>query len=382
MRKFLIIIKQIIHSNCVPILLFVCLISIQCVSNTEKNNTNENLVSKHVENLEYVDLGIGVLWATCNIGADSPEDFGDFYAWGDTSTYYTSYDLKTGNIIWKNSKKDGYNWKNYKFRYGNSSLKKPKVTKYNHYKWGGFVDKKDELELCDDVAYLKRGGQWHTPTALDFVWLVTLCDWEWTERNGVSGYLVTSKREGYVGNSIFLPVTIEGISSNIENGGFSFNYMSSSLSGANMFSDPEDCEVLECKPNGKKANTPGYMYRHLGYMVRPVLTKNELQESKVINKNEENKTIDTTTIAIDNIHLNTTREIFEKEKKTFLANNKKIGDYSIKTVTGLFYKDKLAAVQIISEEQNAHRGSIAINSWRILYYEKYYNISNTNDAII
>ena len=121
-----------------------------------------------------VDLGLSVYWAKCNIGADSPEQYGDYYAWGETET------------------KDNYSWETYKWcnngDYDN-------LTKY------GTVDNKTVLDLEDDVAHLKLGGKWRMPTDEEFTELRTNCTWTWTTENDVNGYKVTAPN----GNSIFLP---------------------------------------------------------------------------------------------------------------------------------------------------------------------------------
>ena len=113
----------------------------------------------------YVDMGFSVKWATCNVGAGSPEEYGDYYAWGETEpkSNYTKGNCKTmreciGDI-------------------GGTSM---------------------------DVAHVKWGGSWRMPTREEFEELNddSNCTWEWTTRNGVNGYQVTSKKTG---NHIFFP---------------------------------------------------------------------------------------------------------------------------------------------------------------------------------
>lgn len=134
---------------------------------------------------DWVDLGLSVKWATCNLGAKHSEDSGDYYAWGET---------KPKNI---------YNWSTYKWCNGTyNSLTKycftsPYGTEY------GKQDKKETLELKDDAASVNWGGSWHIPTTDQKNDLYNKCTWEWTTQNGVKGYKVT----GNNGNSIFLPVT-------------------------------------------------------------------------------------------------------------------------------------------------------------------------------
>lgn len=133
---------------------------------------------------EYVDLGLpsGIKWATCNVGADNPEDYGDYYAWGETET------------------KDTYNWSTYKWCKGayNTMTKYCKSTSY------GTVDNKTTLDPEDDVAHVKWGGDWLMPTKAEQAELrdTNNCTWTWTTQGGKNGYLVTSKKNG---NFIFLP---------------------------------------------------------------------------------------------------------------------------------------------------------------------------------
>lgn len=134
----------------------------------------------------YVDLGLpsGTLWATCNVGADSPEEYGDYFAWGETSS------------------KEVYNWKTYKWCNGNYDM----LTKYCvhiYYGYDGFTDGKTELDPEDDAAYVNWGPSWRMPTFEQIEELFNNCSWLWTQRNGVYGQLGT----GQNGNTIFLPAT-------------------------------------------------------------------------------------------------------------------------------------------------------------------------------
>lgn len=131
---------------------------------------------------EYVDLGLSVKWATCNVGATKPEEYGDYYAWGEIET------------------KTEYIWSTYKWYDGSSSS----TTKYNN------VDHKSTLDPEDDVAHVKWGGDWRMPTTTERRELLLNCTWTWyssdnTEFNGVAGYKVTSNKSGYTDRSIFIP---------------------------------------------------------------------------------------------------------------------------------------------------------------------------------
>ena len=130
---------------------------------------------------EYVDLGLpsGLKWATCNVGANNPWEYGDYYAWGETE------------------EKSNYEWSTYKWGNGNYY----DLTKYCTDSYYGRVDNKTILDPEDDVAHVKWGGTWRMPTFDEQKELLNKCTWTWTTLNGVNGYKVT----GPNGNSIFLP---------------------------------------------------------------------------------------------------------------------------------------------------------------------------------
>ena len=132
---------------------------------------------------EYVELGLSVKWATCNVGATKPEEYGDYFAWGETEPKTT------------------YNWSTYKWCNGNDNTQ----TKYNTSSEYGTVDNKTVLELADDAARANWGGAWRMPTDAEWTELRENCTWTWTSDyngTGVAGRIVTSKING---NSIFLP---------------------------------------------------------------------------------------------------------------------------------------------------------------------------------
>lgn len=129
---------------------------------------------------EYVDLGLSVKWATCNVGAESPEDYGDYFAWGETEA------------------KEYYERSSYKHCEGTSTS----LTKYCTSSNYGTADNKPWLELEDDAAHVNWGGNWRIPTDSELEDLMDYCTWEWTTQNGIYGYKATSKING---NFIFLP---------------------------------------------------------------------------------------------------------------------------------------------------------------------------------
>ena len=133
---------------------------------------------------EYVDLGLSVKWAKCNVGAEKETDAGLYFAWGET-TGYTASQVGTDKE---------FSWSDYK--YGNSSSN---LTKYNQ------SDSKTVLESADDAASQVMGSDWRMPTDAEFQELLDNTDKLWTTINGVSGYKFTSIKEGYQNNSIFIP---------------------------------------------------------------------------------------------------------------------------------------------------------------------------------
>lgn len=136
---------------------------------------------------EVVDLGLSVLWATCNMGADSPELKGNLYAWGETKN------------------KDVFEWTNYKWCVEDELS----LTKYCHTKNNGyrdFTDDKDILDPDDDAALATMGTGWHIPTEQNFHELRRNTTAKWCKLNGVGGFLFTSTKEGYEDRSIFFPL--------------------------------------------------------------------------------------------------------------------------------------------------------------------------------
>ena len=176
----------------------------------------DNLINGH----EYVDLGLSVKWSVCNVGASRPEEYGDLYAWGETETKtnYTQYNSKTFDRNFGNIGGDS--------RY--------------------------------DAARKNWGGTWRLPTNSEWQELIDYCTWEWTNRNGVSGYKVTSNRNS---RSIFLPAAFSGETSPCSQGKY----------GAYWSSTPDSYESFSYAL---------YIYggtyytfcdvRYYGYCVRPV----------------------------------------------------------------------------------------------------------------
>ena len=155
----------------------------------------------------YVDLGLSVKWATMNVGASKAEDYGNYFAWGETQP------------------KSTYDWSTYKYCNGSSTT----LTKYcnmSSYGNNGFTDNKTQLELSDDAARVNWGGGWRMPTDAEWTELREQCTWTWTTQNGKNGYKVTSKSNG---NSIFLPAAGCRYDTSLSNAGICGYYWSSSL---------------------------------------------------------------------------------------------------------------------------------------------------------
>ena len=153
-------------------------IFVSCSRDEEKDN------SFNTDNHEYVDLGLpsGTLWATCNIGANKPEEYGLYFAWGETIGY--SIDTLDNRL---------FDWDDYKWSNGLYS-----VTKYISHGWGGTGDHKSELDSEDDVATVIWGKYLCMPSDWQ---MEELCNssytsYEWIAQNGVNGIKITSKTNG------------------------------------------------------------------------------------------------------------------------------------------------------------------------------------------
>ena len=218
----------------------------------EEEGVNTAFATAAINGHEYVDLGLpsGVKWATCNVGASNPEEYGNYYAWGETST------------------KEDYNWSTYKWCNGSYD----KITKYCSNSSYGRVDNKRKLELSDDVARKQWGSTWRLPTKAEFDELLRNCTRTWTTQNGIKGYKVTSKKNG---NSIFLPAAgwRDGTSL-FHQGTYGFYWSSEPRESYS------NCAYrLDFDSGGRRTNLG---YRNLGQSVRPVSggkERNNVQEN-------------------------------------------------------------------------------------------------------
>ncbi len=201
-----------------------------------------------VDGHEVIDLGLpsGTLWATCNIGANAPEEYGDYFAWGETQA------------------KDRYAEDNYAFYDFDA---KYLLTKYatDSIDWlGGLIDNLTLLESEDDAATMQWGNNYRMPTREECQELLDYCTWEWTTVHAIDGYRVIGKQA-----EIFLPAGGMRQNTFFNHVGTSGTYWSATLCKAfnidayclsfDAFNHPMRPEVTH---EGKN--------RHLGCLVRPV----------------------------------------------------------------------------------------------------------------
>ena len=159
--------------------------AVVCVAGCNKSS-NPFTVSGSYEGHDYVDLGLpsGTLWATCNVGAEMPEGYGDYFAWGETQP------------------KSIYDWNTYKYGFVNS-FDNVLLTKYNTDSRYGEVDNITVLQASDDAATANWGSGWCMPTREQWKELRDKTTRTWTVQNGVSGYLLVATN----GGQLFLPAS-------------------------------------------------------------------------------------------------------------------------------------------------------------------------------
>ena len=185
-----------------------------------------------------IDMGDGVKWSCCNVGAKSPIEYGEYFAWGETTT------------------KSTYDWKTYKYCKGSDHT----MTKYCTSSSYGTVDNKTQLELSDDAARANWGGTWRMPTIDELSTLNSNCTWTWTTIAGVNGYKVTAKN----GNVLFFPAAGYRNATSLYNAGSGGYYWSSSL----RTSYADSARGLFFSSGGRSPDNLNSRYR--GQSVRPV----------------------------------------------------------------------------------------------------------------
>ncbi len=208
-----------------------------------KEQMNKKTDSEGTKDYDYVDLGLpsGTKWATYNVGASSPTEYGDYFAWGETKP------------------KEYYSGSTYKWCVGSYH----RTTKYcADSRYCVVDDNKTVLDAEDDAATANWGSAWRMPTREEIEELRDGCSWKWVEDfngSGVNGRLGTSKKNG---STIFLPAAGSN-NSGLAQAGSSGRYWSSSLNANSVEAVSLDFD------HGVMYNI-GY-FRHIGQCVRAVL---------------------------------------------------------------------------------------------------------------
>ena len=200
---------------------------------------------------KWVDLGLpsGTKWATMNVGADSPEDYGDYFAWGETTT------------------KSEYTCREYKYY----NIQCTAIYKYCAIA-SCFNDQEDNntvLDLEDDVASANWGSDWRMPTKVEQEELsnTSYTVWTWITQNGVNGYKVTSKING---NSIFLPAA--GSSGSYGAGSIGLYWSSSLYTGTDKYAYERSFNAYYLYFNSSGVYNYSHS-RYVGLSIRPVLAE-------------------------------------------------------------------------------------------------------------
>lgn len=205
--------------------------------NGDGDSQNNGTYAGTIQGHDYVDLGLSVKWATCNIGADDPEDFGDYYRWGATSSAYIP---------------DYYTWSkaegSYEFYDEETSTYKDIGSNISGTKY--------------DAAYKNWGNKWRMPTVEEWKELKSNCSWTWISRNGVNGLLITAKNN----QTLFLPAAggLTGVFSDdyCDEG----DYWTSNIDSRSI----EKAEIIRFSSGS--FNTPNWQtsMRFWGFSIRPV----------------------------------------------------------------------------------------------------------------
>ncbi len=283
-------------------------------------NYNCNVfVTERSSAYEYVDLGLSVYWATFNIGATKPEEFGDYYAWGETET------------------KTDYSWESYKWCNGSANT----LTKYCDNSEYGNIDNKYLLDPDDDVAHVKWGGKWYMPTIEEIGELMDKCSWILETRGNIEGLKVT----GPNGKSIFLPSAgfysgTELIELDMfENS--NVGYIWSSNRRNNNFSY---CFFYYSGADGMDMLCSNTCYRYLGFPVRPVCPSENLS----IALDSTDITLYSTSEALDTCVMSNEMRIFLKKayqlKTTFKLRGDEIDNREV------VWKSDNDSVAIVSQQ--------------------------------
>lgn len=225
---------------------FIC----SCNDDVEETPPAGSNTADNKDTHEYVDLGLpsGTLWATCNVGASKPEEYGNYFAWGETTT------------------KGTYEWGTYKYCKGSPDI----MTKYCTSRSYGTIDNKTELEAADDAATANWGSGWQMPSREQCYELInsSYTYTTWTTMNDVKGIMITSKSNR---NSIFLPAAGDRGGTSLNYAGTYGYYWSRSLNtslGHSAYDLDFGSDVIRVSTYGS------YTLRSVGRSVRPVRVKN------------------------------------------------------------------------------------------------------------
>lgn len=217
------------------------------------------------EEHEWVDLGLpsGTLWATCNVGAENPEEYGDYFAWGETTGY--------------NDGKTTFNWNTYKYY----DTTHETLTKYCTVSEDGIVDNKTELEPQDDAATANWGSGWQMPSKSQIDELInsSYTTTTWTTLKGVNGRMIVSNSKG---TRIFLPAAGTRFGASLfSDGSFGLIW---SRTGESRYAGGLEFNSSQIDLTGNA--------RRLGQSVRPVRVQtNDHNYVTSINLNESSLTI-------------------------------------------------------------------------------------------
>lgn len=174
-----------------PLSLITVIVIVGCTKNSEGSTLDHS-------NGSAVQMGLSVKWASCNVGASNPWEYGGYYQWAGITDVASISSCP--------------NWENCPYHTGSSPYSG--WTKYvpssnsSHWSGSGSPDNETVLHSEDDVAHVKLGKKWRMPTDAEWTELRENCIWTWTDNyngTGVPGMIVTSKKSGYTNKSIFLP---------------------------------------------------------------------------------------------------------------------------------------------------------------------------------
>lgn len=235
--------KTITKALAAVMLMTTVFIAAGCGKDDESNNDGGDNNGGNTNTHTYVDLGLpsGILWATCNVGATTPDGYGDYFAWGETQPKAT------------------YNWSTYQYANGDYD-QLTKYCTYSYYGYNGFTDDLTTLLSEDDAATANWGNDWRMPTWAEWEELKNNTTVIWMTRNGVNGRLFTASN----GDSLFLPAAGYRLDGELDDVGNLGRYWSSSI----HMGGPDDGWSFGF--DSGHYNLGGYIDRGRGHSVRAV----------------------------------------------------------------------------------------------------------------